>query len=227
MTRIDDPELRAALLQVREQLMLRHDDAAAAGMIRQRALGNAVTGRRRRLTVPVAVIAGFLGIGATVAVAASRANDDGSQAAFRHLHPDKANATASTEEPHVLIGDLGAGGSDRVRAYTTTQSGAGACVLVEHVTAAGAQIDSIAYCGDEPAATAEVRLVNGAEIGWVPDPSITSVTVTAGGTSTTAAVVAHHFLLAPTPAAANGSTVTVTGRRADGHLVSAWNVVVN
>lgn len=227
MTRIDDTELRAALLQVREQLVLQHDDAASTGMIRQRALGDVVTGRRRRLTVPVAVIAGFIGVGATVAVAASLANDDGSQDAFRHLHPDKANATASTEEPHVLIGDVGAGGSARVRAYTTTQSGVGACVLVEHVTAAGAQIDSIAYCGDEPAATSDLRLVNGAEIGWVPDPSVASVTVTAGAVSTTAAVVAHHFLLAATPATTTGSTVTVTSRRADGHLVSVWNVAVN
>jgi hypothetical protein len=226
MTRIDDTALRAALLQIREQLVLQHDDAASAGLIRQRALGDVATGhRRRRLTVPVAV-AGLLGAGAAVAVAASLAHDDGSQAAFQHLHPDKANATASTEEPHVLIGDLSLSG-ELIRAYTTTRSGVGACVLVEHVTAAGAQIDSVAYCGDEPTATADVRLVNGAEIGWVPDSSVTSVTVAAGGISATATVVAHHFVLAPSTATTSGSTVTVTGRRTDGHLLSVWNVTAN
>jgi hypothetical protein len=228
MTRIDDTELRAALLLVREQLVLQHDDAASADLIRQRALADVATGRRRRrLTVPVAVTAAFLGVGASVAVAVSVAYDDGSQAAFQHLHPDKANATASTEEPHVLIGDLDQGRGVLIRAYTTTRSGLGACVLVEHVTVAGAQIDSVSYCGDEPAAIADVRLVNGAEIGWVPDSSVASVTVTAGGSSATTAVVAHHFLLAPSMATTTGSTVTVTGRRADGHLVSVWNVAVN
>jgi hypothetical protein len=39
--------------------------------------------------------------------------------------------------------------------------------------------------------------------------------------------VAHHFVLAPSPATTTGSTVTVTGRRSDGHLVSVWNVAVN
>lgn len=149
----------------------------------------------------------------------------GTSACRRHC--PLTNATAWTEEPHVLIGDLGAGGSERVRAYITTQSGVGACVLIEHLTPAGAQIDSVSYCGDEPAATADVRLVNGAVIGWVPDSSVTSVTVTAAGVSTTAPVVAHHFLLAPTPATTTGSTVTVTGQRPDGHPASVWTVAVN
>jgi len=228
MTNIDDAEIGAALRQVHEQMPLLHEDVASARLLCQGAESQ-VKGSRRgraRLTIPLVIIGGSLGLGASVAVALGVAND-GSHAAFTQLHPDKTNVMSSTEEPHALIGNLSLTKGELLRVYATTQSGLGACVLVEHVTSTGGQIDSVSYCGDEPAATADVRLVNGAEVGWVPDSSVGSVTVASSGYSTTAPVVAHHFVVIPATGIATGSVLTVTGRRADGSVAGIWQLAVN
>jgi hypothetical protein len=180
--------------------------------------------RRRTWVVPAVLATASLGIAVPVA-AGVVAGDDGSQAAFHHLHPNKADARSTTEQNHVLIGTFDAD-AQIVRAYVTLPSGPNACALVEHVTAAGNEIDSISYCGSEPEDGADVRTINGVLLGWVPDARITSITMTAGDVAlgTHVEVVAHRFVLpAPQPVGA-GSVGSVIGFGSGEQVLGRWNV---
>lgn len=163
---VTDDQIRDALRAERARMVLNREDETSIQMMRQRA-AMTPTRRSRRWALPAGIAAGVLGLGASVAVAVGIAND-GSQDAFRHLHPNKADAGAINEQPHAVLGNLALAEGGEIRAYVTTQPGHAACVLVEHLTSAGAQVDSVAYCGDEPATRADLRLVNGAVIGWCP-----------------------------------------------------------
>ncbi|PZS19252.1 MAG: hypothetical protein DLM57_04465 [Pseudonocardiales bacterium] len=219
---VTDEQIRDSLRASRERMVLNHQDETSVQLIRQRAATTPTRRVRPRWALPAGIATGVLGLGASVAVAVTVTND-GSTDAFRHLHPNKADATVTSEQPHALLGNLALAGGGEIRAYVTTLPGRAACVLVEQLTPAGAQIDSIAYCGDESARRADLRLLNGAMIGWVPDRIVSSVRVSGPGYDSTARVVAQHFVV---PAAASGSTETVTGRDTAGRPVSVWSVPV-
>lgn len=216
-----DQQIRDSLHAARDRMTLLQPEDVALYRIHQRAAGTQVRRARRRWVLPVGAAA-IVGVGASVAVAVTVAND-GSSDAFRGLHPDKAQIGATNEEPHALLGNLPADGGGTLRAYVTTKPGTTVCVFVESLTPSGAQTDSISYCGNEPATQADLRLVNGVLIGWVPDQSVTSVHITGNGYSKTAQVVARHFVA---PAAPTGSTETIRGLNAASHVNAVWTVPV-
>lgn len=224
MNNDDEGALRTGLLALRDGLSLQHDDSASARAIVERASrGRRPWYRRPRWIVPTVCVAAGIGIGVPVAVAVVSGND-GSRAAFRHLHPNKANAHLDTEQPHALVATIRSDGH-LARAYVTLPVSRKNCALVENLTPAGQQIDGISYCGLDPAHAADIRDVNGALLGWVPDTRITSVRVeTTGHGPEHTSVVAQHFLLPLPGHTPTGTTFRVTGFDAAGHVVGHWSV---
>lgn len=212
-----DQQIRDSLIAARDQMTLAQPEDVALHHVHQRAATAPVRRTRRRWLIPAGAAA-IVGIGASVAVAVTVSND-GSSAAFRNLHPDKSQIGSTMDEPHVLLGNLPAAAGQTLRAYVTTRPGTSNCALVETVTSGGTQIDSISYCTVEPAGQAELHLVNGALIGWVPNHAVTTVKVSGDGYSSTAAVLSQHFLA---PAAPAGSTETVRGLNAAGKVTAVW-----
>ncbi|MET0422504.1 MAG: hypothetical protein ABW046_01425 [Actinoplanes sp.] len=118
-----------------------------------------------------------------------------------------------TIDPHDLVGSVQLAGGEQVKLYATD-----ACASV--VNSAGS---TVSFCGGP--ADADLQLINGALVGYLPPEKAVTAKVTSGSNTSEAAVVHRYFILRPA-AGAVGSQVVVTGMDADGKPVVTTKVTI-